>query len=89
MAQKNAYLFRGSARQGAGAEPPSDAGTGKGNGREPKPAPTPRPSPFSAHRFENWKLFLALARPYFLRSTTRLSRVRKPAAFSAGRRLGS
>jgi hypothetical protein len=30
-------------------------------------------------RFENWKLRRALARPYFLRSTVRLSRVRKPA----------
>jgi hypothetical protein len=27
--------------------------------------------------------------PYFFRSTTRLSRVRKPAAFSAPRRAGS
>ncbi len=40
-------------------------------------------------RFENWKLFRAFALPYFLRSTTRLSRVRKPAAFSAARRPGS
>ena len=37
-------------------------------------------------RLENWKLLRALALPYFLRSTTRLSRVRKPAAFSAVRR---
>ncbi len=29
-------------------------------------------------RLENWKLRRALALPYFLRSTTRLSRVRKP-----------
>lgn len=40
-------------------------------------------------RFENWKLRRAFALPYFLRSTTRLSRVRKPAAFSGERRLGS
>src|SRR5690606_25051698 len=40
-------------------------------------------------RFENWKLRRALARPYFLRSTTRGSRVRKPAALSAGRTCGS
>src|SRR5690606_7361866 len=40
-------------------------------------------------RFENWKLFRALARPYFLRSTTRLSRVRKPAALTIGRSAGS
>ena len=40
-------------------------------------------------RFENWKLFRAFARPYFFRSTTRLSRVRKPAAFSAPRSDGS
>ena len=37
-------------------------------------------------RLENWKLRRALRRPYFLRSTTRLSRVRNPAAFSAPRR---
>jgi hypothetical protein len=41
------------------------------------------------YRFENWKLRRALARPYFLRSTTRLSRVRKPPALSAGRSPGS
>ncbi len=29
-------------------------------------------------RLENWKLRRAFRRPYFLRSTTRLSRVRKP-----------
>ena len=40
-------------------------------------------------RFENWKLRRALRLPYFLRSTTRASRVRKPAAFSAGRSSGS
>ena len=40
-------------------------------------------------RFENWKLRRALALPYFLRSTTRLSRVRKPCALSAGRSPGS
>lgn len=40
-------------------------------------------------RFENWKLRRALALPYFLRSTTRLSRVMKPACFSAGRSAGS
>ena len=40
-------------------------------------------------RLENWKLRRALARPYFLRSTTRLSRVRKPAALSGPRRAGS
>jgi hypothetical protein len=40
-------------------------------------------------RLENWKLLRALALPYFFRSTTRLSRVRKPAAFRAPRRAGS
>src|SRR6185369_1980214 len=40
-------------------------------------------------RFENWKDLRALARPYFLRSTTRGSRVRKPAALTALRRAGS
>ena len=41
------------------------------------------------YRFENWKLRRALALPYFLRSTTRLSRVRKPPCFSTGRSPGS
>ena len=41
------------------------------------------------HRFENWKLRRALALPYFLRSTTRGSRVRKPPAFKTGRSPGS
>src|SRR3954447_21778845 len=40
-------------------------------------------------RFENWKLRRALARPYFLRSTVRLSRVRKPARLTGVRRIGS
>src|SRR3546814_1770397 len=39
-------------------------------------------------RFENWKLLRALARPYFLRSTVRLSRVRKPSFFTALRSAG-
>ena len=42
-----------------------------------------------AQRLENWKLRRAFARPYFLRSTTRESRVRKPPLFSTGRRPGS
>lgn len=41
------------------------------------------------YRFENWKLRRALALPYFLRSTTRASRVRKPPCFSTGRSPGS
>src|SRR3954447_12767507 len=40
-------------------------------------------------RFENWKLRRALARPYFLRSTVRLSRVRNPAALTGARSTGS
>ena len=40
-------------------------------------------------RFENWKLLRALALPYFLRSTTRLSRVRKPALLTELRNSGS
>src|SRR3954447_1615881 len=40
-------------------------------------------------RLENWKLRRALALPYFLRSTTRESRVRKPPFLSAPRRSGS
>ncbi len=40
-------------------------------------------------RFENWKLRRALALPYFLRSTTRESRVRKPPFLSTLRSSGS
>src|SRR3954466_11511617 len=40
-------------------------------------------------RLENWNERRAFARPYFLRSTTRLSRVKKPPRFSAPRRSGS
>ena len=40
-------------------------------------------------RFENWKLRRALRLPYFLRSTTRESRVKKPAAFRGVRSTGS
>ncbi len=43
----------------------------------------------ASQRFENWKLRRAFGRPYFLRSTVRGSRVRKPPCFSTGRRLGS
>ena len=40
-------------------------------------------------RLENWKLRRALALPYFLRSTTRLSRVRNPCGLRTARRPGS
>ncbi len=40
-------------------------------------------------RLENWNERRAFALPYFLRSTTRLSRVRKPPRLSAPRRSGS
>lgn len=40
-------------------------------------------------RLENWNERRALARPYFLRSTTRESRVRKPARLSVERSSGS
>ena len=43
----------------------------------------------SDQRLENWNERRALARPYFLRSTTRESRVRKPPFLSAPRRSGS
>ena len=43
----------------------------------------------TAQRLLNWKLRRALALPYFLRSTTRESRVRKPATFRMPRRSGS
>lgn len=48
--------------------------------------PTDRPKD---QRLENWNDRRAFALPYFFRSTTRLSRVRKPAALSAPRRPGS
>jgi len=41
------------------------------------------------YRFENWKLRRAFALPYFLRSTTRGSRVRKPPRLSTARKSGS
>ena len=43
----------------------------------------------TAQRLENWKLARALRWPYFLRSTTRKSRVRKPSFFSVGLSSGS
>src|SRR5258708_17416317 len=42
-----------------------------------------------SHRFENWNDRRALALPYFLRSTTRLSRVRKPPRLRTLRNSGS
>ena len=42
-----------------------------------------------AYRLLNWKLRRAFALPYFLRSTTRLSRVRNPAVLRIGRKSGS
>jgi len=42
-----------------------------------------------AQRLENWNERRALALPYFLRSTTRGSRVRKPPRLSTPRRSGS
>src|SRR6266571_5057813 len=43
-----------------------------------KDAPRPGTPKRSDQRLENWNERRALARPYFLRSTTRESRVRKP-----------
>ena len=40
-------------------------------------------------RLENWKLRRAFMRPYFLRSTTRLSRVRNPTCLRILRSAGS
>src|SRR5262249_39256869 len=52
-----------------------------------------KPAPFGreveVYRFENWNDRRALARPYFLRSTTRGSRVRNPPRLSTARRSGS
>ena len=45
--------------------------------------------PDQAQRLENWKLRRAFFLPYFLRSTTRESRVRKPSFLRIGRRSGS
>ncbi len=47
------------------------------------------PARGAAQRFENWKDRRALRLPYFFRSTTRASRVRKPAFFRGGRSEGS
>src|SRR5215472_7089527 len=43
----------------------------------------------ASYRLENWNERRALALPYFLRSTTRLSRVRKPPRFRTPRNSGS
>src|SRR5687768_6472224 len=40
------------------------------------------------YRFEYWKRFLAPFCPYFFRSFTRESRVRKPSFFKASRKVG-
>jgi hypothetical protein len=45
--------------------------------------------PQGDQRLENWNDLRALARPYFLRSTVRESRVRKPPFFKTLRRSGS
>src|SRR5690242_1083251 len=45
--------------------------------------------PPDGQRLENWNERRAFARPYFLRSTTRGSRVRKPPRLSTPRRSGS
>src|ERR1043166_5620743 len=62
--------------------------------KEQKKKGAPRPSSEivcceADQRFENWNERRALARPYFLRSTTRLSRVRKPPRLSTERSSGS
>src|SRR3979409_237651 len=54
-----------------------------------KSAPLPMLLFEADQRWENWNERRALARPYFLRSTTRLSRVRKPPRLSTLRRSGS
>src|SRR6478609_8500439 len=46
-------------------------------------------APLGNYRFENWNDLRALARLYFLRSTVRESRVRKPPFFSTPRSSGS
>ena len=53
-----------------------------GIGRRPIPS-------YRFYRFENWKRLRAPASPYFLRSFSRGSRVRKPAFFSVDLRVGS
>ena len=54
-----------------------------------RPAPSMDAAARRNYRLLNWKLRRALALPYFLRSTTRESRVRKPATFRMPRRSGS
>src|SRR5258705_1449690 len=77
--------------------PCGDTGQGglcKARGALARPSP-PAPPPVRhlliacSQRLENWKLRRALALPYFLRSTTRGSRVRNPPRLSAPRRSGS
>src|SRR3546814_16516936 len=57
--------------------------------RLPKEPPHPCSLEKADQRLENWKLRRALALPYFWRSTTRPSRVRKTACLTAERRDGS
>ena len=57
---------------------------GRGHGSAPRLA-SATCAQRRAQRLENWKLARALRWPYFLRSTTRESRVRKPPFLSAGR----
>src|SRR3546814_646037 len=53
----------------------SEASRRNEKGRSSRNAPS-QDRGFPGQRFENWKLRRALARPYFLRSTLRASRVR-------------
>src|SRR5580693_7988697 len=70
----------------AGVAPRLSSNEGHYGFRVPRYA---RPRNDGDYRFENWKLRRALALPYFLRSTTRESRVTKPPRLRTLRSSGS
>ena len=71
------YTHRPGVAQGGLAHFSPPRRTGAGRPRRRRTGAEPDAGPRS-QRFENWKLRRALRLPYFLRSTTRASRVRKP-----------
>ena len=62
---------------------------GQGAAGYPLPRLRPRPAVKARQRLENWKLRRAFMRPYFLRSTTRLSRDKNPPFYNTGLSSGS
>ncbi len=76
----------GQRKTGHGRRLDRENGTSHAARRRVAPA---TPSRRADQRLENWNERRALALPYFLRSTTRESRVRKPPCLRAPRRSGS